>query len=103
MAHLPGLSTNAEKRTPSEQGVFSCKRISLTIPFTEPHTIDMTQTWNVTYQIKGNDKPFTNRCTITEGYKTMNDIPKMIAIKRGVEESDIILIALLREGFLLAN
>lgn len=83
--------------TPSEQGVFSCKRIFLTTSLTDPYSFDMTR-WTVTYQIKGNDKVFGSNCVLQEGRTTMNDIPKMIAIKRGVDESQIHLLTLIREA-----
>lgn len=57
----------------------------------------MTQTWTVTYQVKGNSKLFGSRCVLTEGRTTMNDIPKMIAIKRGLNEDQIVLVAMVQE------
>jgi len=56
----------------------------------------MTQTWNVTYLISGNDTPWNAKVSLREGYSTMNDIPKIISIKRGVEESEIVLMAMIR-------
>lgn len=48
------------------------------------------ETWAVTWVHEGQlDKPFASKCVVQQGYSTLADIPKMIAIKRGYDAADI--------------
>lgn len=48
--------------------------------------------YNVKYGIsKKGYKGGTQRCAIEEGYSTVNDFAKMIAMRRGVSEEDILI------------
>lgn len=49
----------------------------------------MIRTYLVTWTIVNNEKEFTTQCVTREGYTTFSDIPKMIAIKRGVHVNQI--------------
>lgn len=44
----------------------------------------------VSYSIAGSDKSYSAPCAIIAGYTTRDDIPKMIAIKRGVDVDAVI-------------
>lgn len=43
----------------------------------------------VSYSLAGDDRSYSAPCALIEGYSTRADIPKMIAIKRGVDVSAV--------------
>lgn len=58
------------------------------------------ETYEVVYVIDTPDGPTdiaTSRATITPGYTTVDDIPIMIALRRGVRPSDVRIIAKIKE------
>lgn len=54
--------------------------------------------YKVTYKIEGNDQKFEAMCSISEGYTTFADIPKIIAIKRGVRPEQLDILSAVKRG-----
>lgn len=54
--------------------------------------------YKVTFKIQGNEQKFETMCSISDGYTTFADIPKIIAIKRGVQPEQLDILSAVKRG-----